>query len=282
MSEQKDINYKYIALKIENFFENNNSFLIQGFSINDLSSHINVNYKYVSATIKEVYHSNFRTLINKYRISKACEYLDNPQLKKVSAQELTEMVGFKSRSAFYNAFKNETGHTPYGYKKNRKQDFITKKVTIDLMGNDGIGSDEIICCPIVLKSISSFKKYNDYDFKDLQILICDDLTVNLKLPQYFLENEDAIVDICSNAKKAIELVQNKKYDLIIMDIDMPSINGIEASKEIRQIDEEVKIILLSGKEMYYNDLKKHTAIIDAFLPKPFNLEKLREICNQLD
>ena len=74
------------------------------------------------------------------------------------------------------------------------------------------------------------------------ILIVDD---NDKLRSLFkLMLEDYEVVEAENGKKALEIIQNRKFDLILMDILMPEMNGIEATRKILEIKPFLKIITL--------------------------------------
>ncbi|MDR5588300.1 response regulator transcription factor [Clostridium aquiflavi] len=87
-----------------------------------------------------------------------------------------------------------------------------------------------------------------------------------------------IVGTANNGKKAIELDKELKPDVIIIDNDMPGINGIEASKFIKERDKEKIIILLME---YYNlNNKKINSDIDDYILKPISSEKLAKVLNK--
>jgi DNA-binding response OmpR family regulator len=79
---------------------------------------------------------------------------------------------------------------------------------------------------------------------------------------------------------------NKSYDLIITDIEMPSVNGIELSKNILKLNKNQKIIVLSAHEESHYLIDLLNIGVKGFLKKPFNkkrvLEVLHGICNELD
>jgi CheY-like chemotaxis protein len=80
---------------------------------------------------------------------------------------------------------------------------------------------------------------------NLEILLVED---NQLLFSRMLVNEKANVKVAENGKEAIEILESKKFDIILMDINMPIMNGYEAMKRIRSKAEfkDYKIIVLTG------------------------------------
>ena len=111
----------------------------------------------------------------------------------------------------------------------------------------------------------------------INLLIVDDDTQLLKLYEYFLTiSEFIVIDSAINGEEAVRKFKNlqKKPDIIIMDYNMPIKNGIEATKEILEIDKNAKIIIVSGE----TSIKKEAfsaGVID-FYEKPFSFTELRQ------
>lgn len=95
-------------------------------------------------------------------------------------------------------------------------------------------------------------------------------------------------DGCEGIEKYIEYnqINNKSYDLVITDIEMPNINGIELSKEIYKLNKEQKIIVLSAHDESHYLIELLNLKISGFLQKPFDkniiLEVLYNVCEELD
>ena len=104
--------------------------------------------------------------------------------------------------------------------------------------------------------------------KKKKILLVDDHEVNLLTTKSKLEKAliDISCDLARSGKEAIKMAQQSKYSLILMDVQMPDINGIEASKKIRSYDKEVPIIALTSLDE--NSLSK--AIEDAEFKNGFS------------
>lgn len=74
--------------------------------------------------------------------------------------------------------------------------------------------------------------------KDVHILVAEDYPVGQKVTTSFLENEGFLVDLAQNGLDAVELYKKNEYDLILMDIEMPIMDGFEATKKIRIVEAE--------------------------------------------
>ncbi len=87
------------------------------FTVDKLAELVQSNQTYVSQTINTVLKKNFRQFLNKYRIREAQRLFSEPDATKYTVDAIAFQVGFKSRSAFYTAFKEITGVTPNFYLK---------------------------------------------------------------------------------------------------------------------------------------------------------------------
>ena len=87
------------------------------------------------------------------------------------------------------------------------------------------------------------------------------------------------ISVCENGLEALKLFQEKKISLVMSDINMPIMDGIEMTKKIRDINIEVPIILLSAhNECSFKDLANHAGVTN-YLEKPLNLSRLIELLN---
>ncbi len=86
-------------------------------TISDVASQLNTNYKYISQVINEKLSRNFYNFVNEYRVNAALEMMRKPEYQKLSLEGIAGMVGFRSRSAFNNAFKKVTGFPPSHFLK---------------------------------------------------------------------------------------------------------------------------------------------------------------------
>lgn len=118
--EEKELNRSVELFElIKQLIETEQLYLNTELSINDVATHLNTNHKYISQSINMCYQNNFVTFINSYRIEHAKRLLNNPDKKNLTIEAIGQESGFKSKSAFNNAFKKITGINPSDYKRNK-------------------------------------------------------------------------------------------------------------------------------------------------------------------
>lgn len=81
----------------------------------------------------------------------------------------------------------------------------------------------------------------------------------------------------SSAENAIEIFKNNKIDLVIMDLGLPNMNGIEATKQIHTLDNEVKVIILTSHNDEKEVINSLKAGANAYCSKEINLERLVQV-----
>lgn len=102
---------------VEKFVDVECYYLSKNTSLNDLANLLNIHPNQISKSINLGFRSNFNHYINSKRIVVAKERLVDPQYNKLTIEAIGDSVGFKSKSAFYNAFKIQTGYSPSQYVK---------------------------------------------------------------------------------------------------------------------------------------------------------------------
>ena len=109
----------------------------------------------------------------------------------------------------------------------------------------------------------------------LSILLVDDSDVNLKLASLMLKKLGHQADIATNGIEAIEALEHHSYDIVFMDIQMPAMDGLEATKIIRRRwNQKPKIIVVTSLTNCQDACLDAGA--DDFLTKPFGIETLRK------
>ena len=118
-----------------------------------------------------------------------------------------------------------------------------------------------------------------------RILMAEDVVVNQFLAKVILEAGGFSVDIANNGKEAIELLNQNEYDLILMDIQMPEMDGINATKAIRKMEDvkkaSIPIVALTANALVGNEQEYYDAGMNACLTKPFSENKLFAVMNKL-
>lgn len=102
-----------------------------------------------------------------------------------------------------------------------------------------------------------------------RILIAEDHEVNQQLFRAILESLGHTVDVAFNGKEAVDLAQTNPYDIIFMDVQMPEMNGYEATQELRKIGMEVPIVAATASAVKEEQEKCTEAGMDDLLIKPF-------------
>ncbi|PEY88101.1 DNA-binding response regulator, partial [Bacillus cereus] len=114
-----------------------------------------------------------------------------------------------------------------------------------------------------------------------KILIVDDDKEIRNLISVYLENEGLKTQKAEDAIEALELLEEKRFDLIILDVMMPNMDGIEACMKIRE-ERNMPIIMLSAKSEDIDKIQGLASGADDYLSKPFNpLELIARVKSQL-
>jgi len=127
---------------------------------------------------------------------------------------------------------------------------------------------------------------NEVDlFKRLgsRVLLVDDTMINLKVASHLLKRYEITVDTATSGAEAIRMVQNTDYDLVFMDHMMPEMDGVEATKHIRELGDKYKDLVIialtanalsEAKEMFLREG------MQDFLAKPIEIKLLDELLNR--
>lgn len=109
----------------------------------------------------------------------------------------------------------------------------------------------------------------DTDFKNIKVLVVEDIALNQLLMKTLLDDFGFERDIAENGKVAIEMLKTKSYDIILMDLQMPEMNGFEATEYIRNtLHSRVPIIALTA-DVTSVDLDKCEAVgMNGYIAKP--------------
>ncbi len=173
---------------------------------------------------------------------------------------------------------------------------ISKKLSqlmhgdIKVTSNIGEGSTFTFTCTLAISSDrpkTSLKQATTIDstqgVEHLTVLVAEDNRINQKLIAVVLQKLGIKADIVENGQQAVEQIQQKKYDVILMDCQMPVLDGYEATKQIRAMPEYalLPIIALTAD---VDTRSKERAIAVGFnkhLSKPIDMEALKECLREL-
>ncbi|MDF2613819.1 MAG: domain S-box protein [Clostridia bacterium] len=155
--------------------------------------------------------------------------------------------------------------------------------TISVKSKEGIGSR--FSFEITFETLDEVKIKEDLDLRDclkkdmmLRVLVVEDSKVNQLLIKKMLTKKNWIVETAENGREALEKIEQDRYDLILMDIQMPIMDGYEAAKSIREKEMNsnihTPIIALTANATEEDKRKSIEAGMDGYLTKPIKSENL--------
>lgn len=114
----------------------------------------------------------------------------------------------------------------------------------------------------------------------LKILVVDDDLMSQHLMQVLLTREGYQVDVASNGLDAFDIIKYQKFDIVFMDLQMPVMDGIEASRRIRAWESDGQytfIVALTASYLPNQGRELSEAGIDSYISKPFQVEHIQRI-----
>jgi len=170
---------------------------------------------------------------------------------------------------------------------------ISKRLT-DLMGGSigvessyGTGSRFWVELPLskITKSISkAMKVVNTASLEGVRVLLAEDNLVNIEVARIQIEKLGCIVDVAYDGNEVLSMFDSNPYDLILMDVQMPELDGLQATREIRireaEIGTRIPIIALTATAFAEDKKACEEAGMDGFLSKPFKRDELESLLRQ--
>lgn len=158
--------------------------------------------------------------------------------------------------------------------------------TISVKSTPGLGSLFSVSLPLpqTHKPTNAIKTPAPSDGKKdtaMQVLIADDNEINLLLLTHLLKHHHCNVDSAGNGQDALELINQKRYHLALIDINMPVMSGLELASIIKKSNIDLRIAAISA---YADDNKIKEALaagFDYYLTKPINEQQLEDILSTI-
>lgn len=158
--------------------------------------------------------------------------------------------------------------------------------SIELYSKKGKGTTAVVKLPFKIGSEEQLRHFGDYQhlsLKGKRVLVVDDNELNRDIARFLLEDNGIVVEEACNGQEAVKKFASSKagyYDIILMDIMMPKLNGWEAASQIRNMKrwdaERLPIIALSANSFADDIVSSRLAGMDIHLSKPLNEEKMLE------
>ncbi|WP_186434752.1 response regulator [Dokdonia sp. Hel_I_53] len=108
-----------------------------------------------------------------------------------------------------------------------------------------------------------------------RILIVDDNRINQIVTTKILQKSDVLCQVANNGEEAIAAAKEENFDLILMDINMPVMNGMEATEKIREFDNSIPIIALTAVEVKEMRTKIYESGMTDIIVKPYDISKFK-------
>lgn len=138
-------------------------------------------------------------------------------------------------------------------------------------------STETVLKPAEPAIIKQFSEDKTADTKDINVLVAEDNIVNQRLVKELLVRKSYNVTMVENGLKIFDVLENKKFDIILMDIQMPIMDGLEATSIIREIEKgtgrHIPIIGITAYAVKADKEKCISAGMDDYMSKPFVKEE---------
>ncbi len=118
--------------------------------------------------------------------------------------------------------------------------------------------------------------------KNKRILVVEDIVSSIMFYKSAFKHSGAEILIATDGKQAVDIVTNNPdIDIILMDIVMPEMNGLEATKKIKEISPHTNVIIQTAYVQKDTEYQSYEAGCDAFLEKPVSLTKLLNLVDKL-
>lgn len=119
--------------------------------------------------------------------------------------------------------------------------------------------------------------------ENIRILLAEDNMVNQLLIKKVVEKAGYYLELANNGIQALDSLSRSKFDLVLMDVQMPDMNGLETTKEIIRIYKEnrPKILAITAGSFGDDEQQCKDAGMDDTLEKPFKIEQLLEKMRKL-
>jgi signal transduction histidine kinase/ActR/RegA family two-component response regulator len=132
--------------------------------------------------------------------------------------------------------------------------------------------------PAISSATESAETVLNRDFQGRKILVAEDEPVNQMLLQYMLEDLGLRVDIANDGKEALRKVQQTDYDIVLMDMQMPEMDGLQATQELRALPGKDGLVIIATTANAFDDDRKRCldAGMNDFIAKPYKPEDVLE------
>jgi CheY-like chemotaxis protein len=118
---------------------------------------------------------------------------------------------------------------------------------------------------------------NESDTRDMKILLAEDNPVNQKVALLMLKRMGYAADVVANGQEVLQAVKRQSYDVVLMDVQMPEMDGLEATRAVldMKLNKRPKILAMTAYALEGDKERCLRAGMDGYISKPVKLEELR-------
>lgn len=130
--------------------------------------------------------------------------------------------------------------------------------------------------PVVLNEVSSSEQH-----VRPRLLVVDDEEFVLELLREIFEGEDCDVQVAASGSEALEMVRENQFDAVCTDVGMPGMSGWELAREIRELDQQIPIAVITGWGEAVGSNEQKAAGVDWVIAKPFTADRIVELVRDI-
>jgi len=246
-------------------------------------------YNLIGNAVKFTEKGEINVLINKIRTT------NNTVELALHIKDTGIGISQNKTQKIFNVFTQAKGETTRKYGGSGLGLTIVKRIvelqggTVEVISKLNVGSEFIVKMSFEIANDESANKLSPINkqcdrcinfscLKGIRVLLAEDHPVNQMVAVEMLSRMDAIIDVANDGKQALEMLKKEEYDLILMDMQMPEIDGYQAMRIIRdEFPSEVSnipIIAVTAHAMEGENNKCKQAGADDYVSKPFTPEEL--------
>jgi signal transduction histidine kinase len=212
--------------------------------------------------------------------------IDNRVTMEVSVADTGIGIALDKQAMIFDKFTQENSATTRQFGGTGLGLVITKKLLelhgseIQLKSESGKGAKFFFIISLEIgselknKASENINDLNENTLKGVKVLLVEDYPINIKVATKFLERWQIEIEVAENGLIATEKFEKGRYDVILMDIQMPVMDGYTAAEKIRAIDADIPIIALTASATFTNQDRAFTVGMNDYVTKPFNPKEL--------
>ncbi|MBF0275245.1 MAG: response regulator, partial [Nitrospinae bacterium] len=159
--------------------------------------------------------------------------------------------------------------------------FLTKPISHSLLLNtiyELFGYKELLTAS---SSMATLRQGSEsLSLRGARALLVEDNLINQQVATELLQQEGLVVELAQNGFEGVEKACSKEYEIVFMDMQMPIMDGLEATRKIREKGKDLPIIAMTANAMAGDRKKTAEAGMNAHIAKPINPDELRKILKQ--